>query len=74
MRMIVVIEHKLSLRIRSFLFLRKEGKQMKIFLFILTIVILIVGYLIGAGLIPSTTSSLILVVLGSLVSFVMERI
>lgn len=47
---------------------------MKIFLFILTIVILIVGYLIGAGLIPSTTSSLILVVLGSLVSFVMERI
>lgn len=47
---------------------------MKIFLFILIIVILIVGYLSGAGLIPSTASSLILVVLGSLVSFVMERI
>ena len=46
---------------------------MKTFLFILTIVILIVGYLIGARLIPSTTSSLILVVLGSLVSFTMNR-
>lgn len=73
MRMIVVIEHKLSLRIGPFLFLRKERKQMKIFLFILIIVILIVGYLIGAGLISSTASSLILVVLGSLVSFTMNR-
>ena len=47
---------------------------MKIFLFMLTIAVLIVGYSSGAGLISSTTSSLILVVLGSLVSFVMERI
>lgn len=47
---------------------------MKTFLFMLIIAVLIVGYLSGAGLIPSTMSSLILLVLGSLVSFVMERI
>ena len=47
---------------------------MKIFLFMLIIAVLIVGYLSGAGLISPTMSSLILVVLGALVSFVMERI
>ena len=48
MRIIAVIEHKLSLRIGSFfLFLRKERKRVKIFLFMLIIGIYIVGYLLG---------------------------